>query len=211
MRVLIIEDDILLAESLKEYLNVNNFEAEVLSYPEEIYLVEHFDVILLDLMLKDKKGEYILREIRKKGLDLPIIVITAKSDMDSKEICFEYGADDYIVKPFDPKELLLRIKALTKRVYCCENLRIDNVLIDFSGKKLYVDDLEVHLSRIEWELLCLLAQNRGKLVTMDKILSYIWGDKVVGTESIRTYIKNLRKALPDDFIVTYKGRGYKLK
>jgi len=211
LRVLIIEDDILLAESLKEYLNVNNFEAEVLSYPEEIYLVEHFDVILLDLMLKDKKGEYILREIRKKGLDLPIIVITAKSDMDSKEICFEYGADDYIVKPFDPKELLLRIKALTKRVYCCENLRIDNVLIDFSGKKLYVDDLEVHLSRIEWELLCLLAQNRGKLVTMDKILSYIWGDKVVGTESIRTYIKNLRKALPDDFIVTYKGRGYKLK
>ncbi|ADR19110.1 response regulator transcription factor [Calditerrivibrio nitroreducens] len=211
MRVLIIEDDILLAESLKEYLNVNNFEAEVLSYPEEIYLVEHFDIILLDLMLKDKKGEYILREIRKKGLDLPIIVITAKSDMDSKEICFEYGADDYIVKPFDPKELLLRIKALTKRVYCCENLRIDNVLIDFSGKKLYVDDMEVHLSRIEWELLCLLAQNRGKLVTMDKILSYIWGDKVVGTESIRTYIKNLRKALPDDFIVTYKGRGYKLK
>lgn len=211
MRVLIIEDDILLAESLKEYLNVNNFEAEVLSYPEEIYLVEHFDIILLDLMLKDKKGEYILREIRKKRLDLPIIVITAKSDMDSKEICFEYGADDYIVKPFDPKELLLRIKALTKRVYCCENLRIDNVLIDFSGKKLYVDDLEVHLSRIEWELLCLLAQNRGKLVTMDKILSYIWGDKVVGTESIRTYIKNLRKALPDDFIVTYKGRGYKLK
>ncbi|MGC8925086.1 MAG: response regulator transcription factor [Calditerrivibrio sp.] len=211
MRVLIIEDDILLAESLKEYLEVNNFEAEVLSYPEEIYLVEHFDIILLDLMLKDKKGEYILKEIRKKRLDLPIIVITAKNDMESKEICFEYGADDYIVKPFDPKELLLRIKALTKRIYCCENLRIDNVLIDFSGKKLYVDDLEVHLSRIEWELLCLLAQNRGKLVTMDKILSYIWGDKVVGTESIRTYIKNLRKALPDNFIVTYKGRGYKLK
>ncbi|MGC8768696.1 response regulator transcription factor [Calditerrivibrio sp.] len=211
MRVLIIEDDILLAESLKEYLEVNNFEAEVLSYPEEIYSVEHFDIILLDLMLKDKKGEYILKEIRKKRLDLPIIVITAKNDMESKEICFEYGADDYIVKPFDPKELLLRIKALTKRIYCCENLRIDNVLIDFSGKKLYVDDLEVHLSRIEWELLCLLAQNRGKLVTMDKILSYIWGDKVVGTESIRTYIKNLRKALPDNFIVTYKGRGYKLK
>ncbi|MGC9061609.1 response regulator transcription factor [Calditerrivibrio sp.] len=211
MRVLIIEDDILLAESLKEYLEVNNFEAEVLSYPEEIYSVEHFDIILLDLMLKDKKGEYILKEIRKKRLDLPIIVITAKNDMESKEICFEHGADDYIVKPFDPKELLLRIKALTKRIYCCENLRIDNVLIDFSGKKLYVDDLEVHLSRIEWELLCLLAQNRGKLVTMDKILSYIWGDKVVGTESIRTYIKNLRKALPDNFIVTYKGRGYKLK
>ncbi|PMP73089.1 MAG: DNA-binding response regulator [Calditerrivibrio nitroreducens] len=211
MRVLIIEDDILLAESLKEYLEVNNFEAEVLSYPEEIYSVEHFDIILLDLMLKDKKGEYILKEIRKKRLDLPIIVITAKNDMESKEICFEYGADDYIVKPFDPKELLLRIKALTKRIYCCENLRIDNVLIDFSGKKLYVDDLEVHLSRIEWELLCLLAQNRSKLVTMDKILSYIWGDKVVGTESIRTYIKNLRKALPDNFIVTYKGRGYKLK
>ncbi len=211
MKILIVEDDRLLAESLKDYLSINGYDIEVLSDVEDIRIIEHFDIILLDLMLKQSKGEYVLKELRRRGSNIPVIVITAKSDIDSKEICFQYGADDYLVKPFEPKELLMRIKALAKRVYCCDRIEIDNVLIDFSSKSLYVDGVEVPLSKIEWDLLCLLAQNRGKMVSLDKILSYVWGDKTVGTESIRAYIKNLRKVLPEDFIITYKGRGYKLK
>lgn len=211
MKVLIVEDDRLLAESLKDYLMLNGYDVELLPDLEDYLTAEQFDIILLDLMLKESKGEFILKELRKRGSGIPVIVITAKSDLDSKELCFQYGADDYLVKPFEPKELLMRIRALVKRVYCCDRLQIDNVLIDFSSKSLFVDGIEVPLSKIEWDLLCLLAQNRGKMVSIDKILSYVWGDKTVGTESVRAYIKNLRKILPEDFIVTYKGRGYKLK
>jgi len=211
LRVLIVEDDKLLAESLKDYLVLNGFEVDCRQVIDDLDLIHRFDILLLDLMLKEKKGESILRELRKKEMEIPVIIITAKSDIESKEICFQYGADDYIVKPFEPKELLMRINALLRRVYCCDTLQIDNVVIDFKNKTVLVNGSEVFFSRIEWDLLCVLARNRGKMVSIDKILSYVWGDRAVGSESVRTYIKNLRKVLPEDFIITYKGRGYRLK
>ncbi|MCX8084071.1 MAG: response regulator transcription factor [Calditerrivibrio sp.] len=213
MKIFLIEDDTTLAESLKEYLDLEGFYCDIIKDLDLIdyYELDGYDLILLDLMLKDKKGEHILCEIRKRGIKQPILIITAKNDITTKEVCFRYGADDYLVKPFDPKELALRINALLRRTYCWDRLIIDNVEIDFSAKSLKVDGVEIILSKIEWELLCLLAQHRGKIVTMEKILNYIWKDKSVGTDSIRTYIKNLRRVLPEGFIVTYKGRGYKLK
>ncbi|MBZ4642723.1 MAG: two-component system, OmpR family, response regulator QseB [Deferribacteres bacterium] len=212
MKIAIIEDDILLAESLKEYLE-ELYEVKIcFPFDESLYYeVKNYDIILLDLMLKDKKGENLLRTFKNKNINIPVIVITAKDDIASKEICFQNGCDDYIVKPFDPKELVLRIQALSKRVYCDDCITIDNIKINLKEKTLYKNNIEITLTKIEWELLSLLIRYRGEIVEFEKILVRVWGDKPVGTESIRTYIKNLRKILPEDSIITYKGRGYKLK
>jgi DNA-binding response OmpR family regulator len=212
MKILIIEDDTILAESLKDYLQ--DFFSVDICFPVDeslYYQLEKYDIILLDLMLKDKKGEHILKNIRKKNINIPVIIITAKDDITSKEVCFKTGADDYIVKPFDPKELILRIEALAKRVYCEDCVAIGNIIINLKEKTLYNNGAEINLTKIEWELLSLLLKYKGEVVEFDKILANVWGDKPVGTESVRTYIKNLRKILPEDSIITYKGRGYKLK
>lgn len=212
MKILIVEDDSILAESLKDYLQ-EYFSVDI-HFPvsDNLYFeLKKYDMLLLDLMLKDKKGEYILKNIRKKNIDIPIIIITAKDDINSKEVCFKAGADDYVVKPFDPKELTLRIEALAKRVYCENCIIVGDVKINLKEKTLYNGETEVNLTKIEWELLSLLLKYKGEVVEFEKILANVWGDKPVGTESVRTYIKNLRKVLPENSIISYKGRGYKLK
>ena len=213
MRILIIEDDGILSESLKDYLSSNGHEVTTFCdfSNEHFFELGHFDLILLDLMLKWKKGENILKDMRKKGFKTPVVVITAKDDLTSKETCFIAGADDYVVKPFDPKELLLRINAISKRILSEERLKIGDVLVDMENKLVFKGGKEIPLTRTEWDLLFILVKNRGSVVPMERIMCYVWGDKPVGSESIRTYIKNLRKFLPEDAVVTYKGRGYMLR
>jgi len=213
MNVFLIEDDNILSTSLKEYLEDENFNVEIEDsgdFANIYYLSKKFDIILLDLMLKDKKGESILKDLRNKGVDIPVIVITAKGDISSKEKCFKYGADDYIVKPFEPKELVLRINALARRIYCENCIKIKNTVINITEKTVYKNNEEINLTKTEWDMLSLLLRHRGKVIDVERIIGNVWGDKFVSCESVRTYIKNLRKKLPELEIVTYKGRGYKL-
>ncbi|WP_293446173.1 response regulator transcription factor [Persephonella sp.] len=214
MRVLMIEDDPILGESLEEYLKDNGIEVHWIQDDREIeyiYNFDQYDVIVLDLMLKYRKGEDILRELRGKNINTPVLILTAKSNIKDKEICFNLGADDYLTKPFNPKELLLRINALTKRKHIDETLKIGDVEINLSSKTLTKKGKEIKLSKTAWELLYYLIRNRGSVVETERILNHVWGDKPVGDEIVRTYIKELRKILPKDAIKTYKGRGYKLE
>ncbi|WP_457635548.1 response regulator transcription factor [Persephonella sp.] len=214
MRVLIIEDDPILGESLEEYLKDNGIEVHWVHDEREIeyiYNFDQYDVIVLDLMLKYRKGEDILRELRGKNINTPVLILTAKSDIKDKEVCFNLGADDYLTKPFNPKELLLRINALTKRKHIDETLKIGDVEINLSSKILTKKGKEIKLSKTAWELLYYLIRNRGSVVETERILNHVWGDKPVGDEIVRTYIKELRKILPKNAIKTYKGRGYKLE
>lgn len=214
MKILIIEDDKILGSSLLEYLSNEKMEVTLLSDDREIdkfFNYEYFDVILLDLMLNVRKGETILSYIKQKNPSIPVIIITAKGGIETKEECFNKGADDYIVKPFDPKELLLRIKSVGKRHGCFKKIiKIGNVCIDMETQTLIADDKEINLTKKEWDILYILLINRNKIVTSERIINYVWGDKPVGTESIRTYIRHIRKYLPEDSIKTYKGRGYML-
>ena len=209
-----IEDDPILGESLEEYLKDNGIEVHWIQDDREIeyiYNFDQYDVIVLDLMLKYKKGEDILRELRGKNINTPVLILTAKSNIKDKEICFNLGADDYLTKPFNPKELLLRINALTKRKHIDETLKIGDVEINLSSKTLTKKGKEIKLSKTAWELLYYLIRNRGSVVETERILNHVWGDKPVGDEIVRTYIKELRKILPKNAIKTYKGRGYKLE
>lgn len=214
MKILIIEDDIILGESLKEYLEIQNYNVTWLDDDRDAvfeFREGRYDFIILDLMLRFTKGEYLLRDFRKIDKNVPIIIITAKDKMEYKEECFGCGADDYIVKPFDPKELILRMKTIYKRLLNDDILQIGNILVNIEKQILTKDNLEEKVTKKEWDLLLLLLKNRGKVVTFECIMNYVWGDAVVGTESVRTYIRHLRTILPEGSIETYKGRGYMLK
>ena len=213
MRVLIIEDDLLLGESLKDYLENNGIECVWINNErklEDALSLSEFDVIVIDLILKYSKGEDVLRNLRDNNVKTPILIMTAKNSIKDKETCFNLGADDYIVKPFDPKELLLRIKALSKRVRLPDKINIGDVEIDLENQIVLKDGKEVKLTKTAWNLLYYLIKNRGKVVSNENILNYVWHDKAVGDEVIRAYIKELRKILPEGSIETFKGRGYKL-
>ncbi len=214
MRVLFIEDDPILGESIKEFLELNNIETDWINDDREVSQITNFnsyDVIILDLMLRFNRGEDILKDLRSKGVSTPVLILTAKSDIEDKEVCFNLGADDYLTKPFDPKELLLRIRALSKRRHINPVVKIGDVVVDLNKKTLFKNGEEIKLSKRAWDLLVLLIKNRGSIVETEEILNSIWGDKVVGDEIVRAYIKELRKIIPKDSIKTYKGRGYMLE
>ncbi len=213
MRVLLVEDDLVLGESIREYLEREGLEVEWIQDERSIETVaffDRFDVVVLDLILRFRAGEDILREMREKGVEVPVLVLTAKSRLEDKELCFNLGADDYLTKPFEPKELLFRIRALARRRVREGVVRIGDAEIDLEAKVVKVGGKEVKLSRTAWELLTLLLKNKGKVVPTETILDCVWGDKPVGSEVVRAYIKELRKVLPKDAIETHKGIGYRL-
>ncbi len=215
MKILLVEDDPILGESLTEFLKRNGYEVEWIKDDRKLYenldLVLGYDVVVLDLILNYGSGEDILKKIREKGFTVPVLILTAKGSIEDKEICFNLGADDYLTKPFNPKELILRIKALARRSYGDRKcVRIGNTEIYPDSMTIKVNGREVNLSKTAWKLLLLLLRHRGKVVPTELILNSVWEDKPVGTEVVRAYIKELRKVLPKDAIKTYKGVGYKL-
>ncbi|MEO5356946.1 MAG: response regulator transcription factor [Nitrospirae bacterium YQR-1] len=213
MRVLIIEDDKILCESLREYLKTKDITADCLEDEREYfnYLNNYtYDVILLDLMLRYLKGEDVLKHIRAKGIGTPVLILTAKDGIADKETCFTLGADDYLIKPFNLRELVLRVKSLSNRSHMHSIIKIDDITVDVDAQVIYKDAVEVNLSKTAWNLFYLLLKHRGEIVYNDTIMGYVWGDKPSSDEIIRTYVKMLRKILPPNAISTYKGRGYKL-
>ncbi len=213
MKILLVEDDPVLGESLSEFLSEKEIDVKWISDDrkiEDIFSFDSFDVIILDLMLKYKKGEQILKRLRNKGVKTPVLILTAKNSIEDKKICFNFGADDYLTKPFNLEELILRLQALNKRQHINEKIKIGDIIIDLDNKMIYKNNKELKISKTAWDVLYILVKNKNKLVNTETILNYVWGDKPVGDEIVRTYIKELRKILPSESIQTYKGRGYKL-
>jgi len=210
MKILLIEDDAHLGDALKRYLEREGFSCTWIEDDREVFLVlnsEAFDIVVLDLILKFEAGEKILEKIKKK-YDLPLIVLTAKGEIEDKEVCFKLGADDYITKPFNPKELVLRIRSVCKRYYGKEIVTVGDIEIDLEKKIIKKNGVSIDLTNKDWQLLELLARNRGRVVSTDKILSYVWPYSETDESSVRAYIKRLRSALGSDVIKNLKGRGY---
>ncbi len=214
MRVLLIEDDKLLGESLRELLRGEKMYVDWVYDPREVLAfldVSLYDVIVLDLMMPHIPGEVLLEDIRKVDKKTPVLILTAKKSIEDKERCFTSGADDYLTKPFEPKELILRIKSLYRRKVGTPVVVMGDVMVDLEKEKLSVSGKTVNLSRKEWLLFKYLVENRGRFVSSEELLNYVWGDEPVGDDVVRTHIKNLRKNLPDGFIISRKGSGYKIE
>jgi len=212
--VLLVEDDKLLGESLKAYLEENGIHVDHVHNPKEVPEILEFslyDVIVLDLIMPHMSGEELLKKIREKDNKTPILILTAKHRIEDKERCFSMGADDYLTKPFEPKELLLRLKALYRRKVGDTSLKLGSVCVDLERERVLVDGKPINLTRKDWLLFKFLVENRGRFVSSEEILNYVWGGQAVGDEVVRAHIKNLRKLLPEGFIISMKGRGYKIE
>lgn len=218
-KILIADDETNIVNVIKEYCEYSGFETDVAYNGLEAYekaKVNFYDCIVMDIMMPKMSGYEAVEEI-KKIKDVPIILCSAKVEEYDKLKGFELGVDDYIVKPFSPKELVARIKALLKRTQTStlhDIMVFDNLKIDLSAHSVFVDDEIVELTNKEYDLLVLLVQNRTKYVSREQIIDSIWGDDYSkNPRTIDAHIKMLRRDLKccGDKIKTVRGEGYKFE
>lgn len=224
MRVLIVEDEEKLAEALKIGLEREGFAADYLTDGEtgqqriEIYRND-YDVVVLDLMLPGKNGFEVCREVREKGITLPILILTARDAIEDKVLALDNGADDYIVKPFAFDELLARLRALLRRPKEAlpKTLQIDDLTLDPTRREVHRNGEKVDLTLKEFELLHCLMRQPGKVFSREDIFAHLWdfADNSL-SNVIDVHIKNLRRKIADDegeqkLLETVRGVGYRIR
>lgn len=221
-RILIVEDDKNIAKLVKYNLDKAGYESNVSRTGEEaLRLLEkdNFDLIVLDIMLPKMDGFEVCKQIRqnKKFSHVPVIMLTAKGEEVDRVVGLELGADDYVVKPFSPRELLLRIKAILKRTKHKEEsskevLNIGKLTVDIPRHAVMVDKKEVKLTAMEFKLLVTLMERKDRVQSRDHLLDYVWDIAAdVTTRTVDTHIKSLRRKLgtAGRLIETVHGVGYK--
>jgi two-component system phosphate regulon response regulator PhoB len=224
MRVFVVEDNELIREAVQEYFEVSGYEVaafETLSQTRDALVHQTPDVIILDVMLPDGNGFRFAKEIRQSK-DVPILFLTAKEQESDRIMGFEVGGDDYVVKPFSNKELLLRVKALLRRTSSDGNgeekadikewnIGTEHLLIDMRSRKVFLNSQELHLTSTEWKLLVFLAERPEQAVSRDTLLGECLGYLYSGSErTVDTHIANLRNQLGKGvWIETIRGFGYR--
>ncbi len=232
-KILIIEDEVNIRELVMYNLKANGYEPleaeDGISGITKVYK-EKPDLILLDIMLPGKDGYEICKELRSEGINTPIIMLTAKAEEVDKVLGLEFGADDYIAKPFGIRELLARIKAILRRTEMDnmvrstdevdsekENIVAGDIKIDQARHEVRVSEKIIELTYKEYELLSFLAKHRGRVYSRDELLDKVWGIEYVGeTRTVDVHIRHLRQKLGtdkngEDYIETIRGRGYKVR
>lgn len=220
--ILVVEDDKMIQNLLATTLDLNGYEYQIASTAEQGILKAvsyNPDVIILDLGLPDKDGIEVIRKIRSFS-NVPIIIVSARTDSEEKIVALDEGADDYITKPFNSEELMARIRvAIRRKGHGTEGVASSaiftngNLKIDFTTGCVYLDGQEVHLTAIEYKLICLFAKNVGKVLTHNFIKKEIWLDNngVDSQLSLRVFVTNLRRKLhASDYIKTHIGIGYRM-
>ncbi len=216
MTVLIVDDEERIRLLIKEYCL--NEKYQVLEADDGIKALNiikenKIDIVILDIMMPNMDGLTTYQEIKK--YNIPTIILSARSEEYDKLIGFNLGVDDYVTKPFSPKELMARIKAVTKRFNKLENVYIYKELkIDLDGHAVYIKDHEIKLTPKEYDLLVYFINNKSKALSREELLSKIWGYDFFGDDrTIDTHIKMLRNNLGEyrDLIQTVRGMGYKFE
>jgi two-component system phosphate regulon response regulator PhoB len=222
-RILIVEDETDLAELIAFHLRQEGYLAEIAGNGRlglERALADPPDLVVLDLMLPEMLGSEVCRNLRKdkRTVAMPVLMLTAKGEEIDRVVGFEVGADDYVVKPFSLRELLLRIKSLLRRSQPVMDssgmLQFGALSIDPQRHEVRVDNEVVMLTAIEYRLLTTLAERRGRLQSRDQLLTDVWGYNYVGdTRTVDTHVTRLRSKLGTggELIRTVRGFGYKLE
>lgn len=224
-KILIVDDEENICELVRLYIEKDGFDAVIAGNGNEAiakFDSENPDLILLDIMLPGKDGWQVCREIRAKS-NVPIIMLTAKGETFDKVLGLELGADDYVVKPFEPKELIARIRAVLRRSTAADEnpqnedeLTFDGLKINQSTYEVYIDDKKVEMPPKEFELLYFLAKNTNKVFTRDQLLDEIWGYEFFGdSRTVDVHIKRIREKLDGESrnwaLKTVWGVGYKFE
>lgn len=221
IKILLVEDDLSLSNSVFDFLDDGFADVmQVFDGEEGIYEAESgiYDLILLDLMLPEKDGFQVLKELRDKGISTPVLIMTAKESLDDKGHGFELGADDYLTKPFYLEELKMRIQALLKRSgkLTDNSLTYGDVVVDLTTNVTKVDGVEVELLGKEFELLVYFLQNQNVILPKTQIFDRLWGfDSDTTISVVEVYVSKIRKKLRGsafgDNLQTLRSVGYILK
>lgn len=229
-KILIIEDDIAIAELERDYLEAGEFAAEIESDGAiglQKALTGDYDLVLLDVMLPNMDGFQICRSLRKEK-DIPIIMVSAKREDIDKIRGLGLGADDYIIKPFSPSELVARVKAHLARFERLTGVGIKNqqtsriiyagdLEIQLDNHRVFIDKTEIILANKEFELLTFLAENAGMVFSKERLLERVWGfDAVIDTATVTVHINRIREKIEPNpikpqYIETVWGAGYRFK
>lgn len=214
MRILVVEDEHLIANSIKKGLEQERFAVDIAFTGDEGFDLassEEYDAIILDLMLPGMDGITICQELRKKKIHTPILILTARGQVQDKVQGLDSGADDYLTKPFSFEELLARIRALIRRPkqVLGETITVANLSLDPKNYVVLKNGKNIDLSGKEFALLEYLMRNPGKILTKEQIINHVWDyDSDILPNTVEVYIKNLRGKIGDDLIKTKRGFGY---
>ncbi|MCG8540042.1 MAG: response regulator transcription factor [Clostridia bacterium] len=221
-KLLVVDDEEILLKGLKYSLEQDEYNIDTAVDGIEAYkkaINNTYDLVILDLMLPKMDGLEVCRKIREKSM-VPIIILTAKGEDTSKVLGLEYGADDYLTKPFNILELKARIKAIFRRVDLKDNvvhtniLHIDDFIVNTLGRKVSLNSQEINLTAKEFDLLLLLATNPGKIYSREELLETIWGYEYFGdVRTVDVHVRRLREKIEKnssqpEYILTKWGVGY---
>jgi DNA-binding response OmpR family regulator len=216
-QVLIVEDDENLGNSLKKILENEGMKAHLAPTLElaRSLVSKDFDVIVLDWMLPDGQGIDFLREIRSKEFSMPVIMLTARTDLIDKVLGLETGANDYMTKPFESRELVARVRvqlrekvAVLARV---EKVTVGKLVINDMEKEVLYDGRKITFTKMEYELVRLLAENPRQTFSRENLLDKVWGyENFPTTRTVDTHVLQIRQKTADDIIETIRGLGYRL-
>jgi len=214
MKILLLEDDLIIAEQIRDYFELCGHRVD--AYSNGLDMIESanpnsYDIMLLDINTPGMSGLEVLKEFRGLSISTPAIFVTAMSDMEYLKNAYSLGCDDYVRKPFDIEELELRIERLVHEDDS-RYIEISSAYrFDMREQKLYLRDQEVHLNSKEQSLLYLLLKNRNQSVSKESIINYVWDDLNICNNTLRTKIKKLRDKLEENFIQSLRGAGYKIE
>jgi len=223
-KVLVIDDEAMIRKTVRLACEKEGYAVqEAETGAEALTKVDNFrpDIVLLDLMLPDISGFDVCRDIRRAGSRVPILILSAKTEEIDVVVGLEIGADDYIVKPFRPRELLARIAAHLRKARMEDEHETDgrltfrDLVIEVNERRVYRGDQEVGLTHTEFDLLAFLASNAGKVLSREKILNAVWGyDYPIETRVIDVHVRNLRRKIEPDpshplYILAVPGIGYR--
>ncbi len=222
MKILIVDDEMKIRTIIRKYAEYDGFEVEEASdgmQAVSLCKINSYDLAIVDVMMPELDGFSAVREIRKFS-NIPVLMLSARGEEYDRIHGFELGIDDYVVKPFSPKELMMRVQAILNRVQRGKNqgnsdeFILDGLRVDFSARIVTIDDQRVDLSPKEYELLFYLVKNRNLALSREKLICDVWGYDFYGDDrTLDTHIKLLRKSLGDyaKQIVTLRGVGYRFE
>ncbi|MGY2895074.1 winged helix-turn-helix domain-containing protein [Deinococcus sp. UYEF24] len=217
-RILIVDDDPAILEILTAYLLPEGHEVvQAADGHQASALLPQADLAILDWMLPGQSGPELVREARRAGLELPILMLTARSEEEDKLRGLEDGVDDYVVKPFSPREVVARVKALLRRAGVREVLVSGGLRLDIRTRRASLDGVSLDLSKLEYDLLSTFAQHPGLVWTRERLLERVWsGDFPNTARVVDVHITGLRRKLGDDaeqprYIETVRGVGYRFR
>ncbi len=222
-KILVVDDEAGIREIIKKYAVFEGHEvSEAADGMEAVKICreKEFDIVIMDVMMPELDGFSACKEIRKSR-KTPVLMLSARGEEYDKIHGFELGIDDYVVKPFSPKELMMRVNAIIKRSKGTaaeerkkEIINFEGLVVDFTGRLVYIDKVKTDMSPKEYDLLFYLVKNRGIALTREKLITDVWGYDFYGDDrTLDTHIKLLRKSLGNysKYIVTLRGVGYRFE